>query len=250
MPPDEQVEEQTPVQQTPPANQPSSTAFTQEDVNRLMNTHKKALKAELDEVKKQIAAKDQELAALRQRMEPQPLPDDLKGQLELLQKKHDRQMELLEKQLNEERKNREAEYQKRLDAERDRLLEAALAKAQCIDTEVGYRAFLPQCFYDADEQRWLFRLKSSNVVSIEAGIAEELPPYLKRPQAAGRGSGSYTSSATPKAEAKKQALVDAKAREAKAKAIAQSSNRESDRVAWREAFKEVQRLEKELQTPS
>lgn len=237
MPPDDPVEE-VPVE-TPPAVTQAQLAALLADQKRTIEAQMKAAnKAAQDEV----AALKAQLAASQAPKEPTPAPDDLKGQLELVQTRHAREMEALKNQLSSLSQEKDNERKKRLETERTSELTRALQKADCLDIQAGLKLYRDDCEYDTTDERWYFRTKAGGVVSVEDGIAEALPSYLKRPQLSGGGSGSQPGA--PKAQ-RQRALQEAIAVLETLKKKASQSNQGADRIAYLDQKKLVDRLTRE-----
>ena len=77
------------------------------------------------------------------------------------------------------------------EADRDRQLTRALETAQAVSIDGGIKYFREDVFWDEDESTWyLIDPKTKAHVSIEQGVGEQLPTYLKKPKTAAGGSGS------------------------------------------------------------
>jgi len=174
----------------PPSSPPAKT-FTQDEVNKLMAKERKSMERKLQE---QNESTQKQIVELQQKMsqppEPKPSDTDVKGQLELMEKKHKREQEALEEKLVQTNSALAQEKKKRLETERDKELGDALQTVGCVDMTMGRRFFLPDIEYDEDESRWMYRTASGNLISIIDGVQENMPNYLKPPAMQGGGSGS------------------------------------------------------------
>jgi hypothetical protein len=226
--------------------------FNQEQVDKLIQDRVK----KLDRENKEHAKKSVELQAkLDQLMEklaqlekkPDPPADDVQGHLNLLNEKHKRELDGLTGKIDELSKKLTVSEEKRLETQRDKELDAALIKAGCNDLKGGRRQMLPQLSYDAVDEKWLFNLeKTGGTVSIDEGVEEELPDYLRKPKAERGGSGSTTSD-----RARKQKSNELEAGEKQLQAmkdkIAATGGKPQDLLTYQQQKRRVEALKKELQ---
>lgn len=119
---------------------------------------------------------------------------ELEGRLELLERKHARQLEDLQKKVAEAEQARAKAEEKAKLTKRDTLLAQALSDAKCVDQKAGYRYFLPDVVWDADEEEWRIETPEGNLVSFAEGVKDLLPDYLKPASTQVGGSGSKTGS--------------------------------------------------------
>jgi hypothetical protein len=217
-------------------------AKVDEKVNTILASHKRKLQKENDELRKKLEEKGKtEAPKTEEKPDPTPAPGDLKGQLELLEKKMQRQAETLNNELTAARKERDKERDRRLTTERDKEIGDALTAAGCNDMIGGRRYVTPQVEYEDD--KWVFRTKKDNIVSILEGVAEELPAYLRQAQMANGGSG-FSSSST-KSLAKVKLLEMEKKTLAELKAKAEKTANPNDILSFTRQKKKIEALEAE-----
>lgn len=224
--------------------------FTQADVDRMIVERVKAKDRTLKEHEKNLEKMKTELAELKDKLEKSTppgggTPDAAKlGEIEILERKYQRQLDELNAKLTNVDKDREAEKARRMKTEKDKELGDALTAVQCQDTVMGRRYFDPQIEWDTVEEKWMYRTKSGNLVSILDGVTDELPNSLKPPALQNGGSGSGNT--PPKRLAKKAELEAAKAKLATMEKAARDSRGNAGLVAqWNVQKKIVARLEAE-----
>jgi hypothetical protein len=224
--------------------------FTQADVDRMIVDRVKAKDRALKEHEKNLEKLKTELADVKAKLEtPTPsggtVPDPTKqGEIEILERKYQRQLDELNAKLTNVDKDREAEKARRMKTEKDKELGDALTAVQCQDTVMGRRYFDPQIEWDTVEEKWMYRTKSGNLVNILDGVTDELPNSLKPPSMQGGGSGS--GGTPPKRLAKKAELEAAKVKLTAMEKAARESRANAGLVAqWNTQKKIVQKLEAE-----
>jgi hypothetical protein len=197
--------------------------------------------------KKQIEDLQTQLKELEDALEKaKGAPDEKhKGELDLLQKKFDRELESLKSQLETETAARKEAEESRKVAEGDNLLVSALKDAKCRDMKAGQRYFKPQMEWDDVENQWMLRSENGGLVKIDDGIKEEMPDYLKPSSMDGGGSGA--SGGAPRRrpqqaelEKLKKELVEAQQK------VVQSQGSATALTAFRKIKQKVAALEKEL----
>jgi hypothetical protein len=203
-------------------------------------------KAKTDEDSAKLRDLESQINELRQKLpNPPDPPQELQGQLKLLETKHQKLMDDLKKQLDSEKTEREKEHTRRMNVERDNAIFTALREAGCRDDamEVGKAAFLNSIEYLTDEDRWVFNLKKGGQVTIKEGIQDELPDYLRESSMRGGGSGSTqgakTAAAVKRLDAEKDKLSKLHERSIR-------SGADSDIQQYQRQKRLVTTLEKEL----
>ncbi|MEM3040413.1 MAG: hypothetical protein QXG97_00115 [Nitrososphaerota archaeon] len=230
--------------------QNDQTTYTQEDLEKQIQIRLKSLKRDLSDKDKAIESLKQELEALKASIKKsveEPLPDDVQGKIQLIQAQHQREIDALKRQIEEAQKVSAQERERRLQTERDKLIQDALSQAGCLDMKAGYRFFLPQVFYDEAEGTWMFNLTKGGTCSIADGVAEELPSYLRSSGIRDGGSGSPggPGSATRKSIAQKQ-YEDLKKQVEDLRQRAVASGRNSDIQSYRRMKRKLEDLGKQL----
>lgn len=216
---------------------------SQDDINRIMAKERRHFEKKLQEIRDQH---EKEMLSLKEKQkEDPPAPDDLRGQMELMERKHKREVEGLTTRQQELEKTLAAEKQRRLETERDRELSEALSVVGCIDGTAGRRYFLPEIEFDEESTKWMYRTAKGNLVSIADGVAEAMPPYLRPAKLDGGGSGSSKGGSTKATRAKQ--LEEAKRKLADLYDTTRKSGaKQSDINAYTQQKRLVQRLESEV----
>lgn len=214
--------------------------LTQEDLNKILAKERRTFQAKLDEQKESHRAEIEKLKPVSN----EPAPEDLRGQMELLSKRHEREQQTLQAQLQQYKVDLEIEKRKRLETQRDKELSDALSMSQCIDMKAGHRYFLPDIEYDPEEERWMFRTASGNLVSISDGVAEAIPAYLRPATVNSGGSGSTRGS--PQKAARQRNLEAEKKKLQELHETAKKSGRQQDLVDYKKQKAQVAKLESEL----
>lgn len=229
--------------------------FTKEQVEQMIQGRVTKLKSTVAELQKQltdaqktgekVAALEAKIAELSANNPPTPAnPSDLEGKLKLLESKHANEIKQLTEKVSTLNTEREAEKTRRMQVERDTALGEALTEAGCRPDAISVgKAFLGnQVSYDAEEERWVYTLRTGGTVSVKDGVTQELPDYLKEPTLRNGGSGS---SSGGKNSQKRTALQEAKAELQKAQQAAMSG-REDDMAKYMSLKRKVGQLEAEL----
>lgn len=230
-------------------NEGEAPKFTQEDVNRMLADHKRALKKENEELSRKFEATSTEVQQLKQVLEaaardagmklgengfedeedsrdsrggsdlsdmlneltpPKGVSRELWMQVQGIKHGYGKQINELSgtienqsKQLQEllEANKREMELRQQADnaakeATKINLLQSALARANCTDIEGGRRYLKDQVVWHQGE--WKFKPQGwrddDDYISVEKGVAKELPPYLVKSAINNGGAGSNGSS--------------------------------------------------------
>lgn len=192
----------------PPEDQ--TKTLTQKELDDLIEKRlareRKAAQREIQASAEKAAELEAKLKELQEKIDQSKLPTDppkdVQGQIELLQAKHQREIEAMTAKVAELATTAAKEKELRERTERDKLLQEALQKAHCTDLLMGTRFFLPQIVMDPVDG-WMYTTKSGNIVSIEDGVAEEMPAYLKPSDMVRGGSGALNGSPAKISEKRK-----------------------------------------------
>lgn len=235
--------------------------YTQKELEqRIADSHKhwrKGLQKESKEKDTKIAGLETKLSELTAQIEElnqrkatggtsTPVQDDeLQGKIELLERKHAKALDELNRKVEDADRRRAAAEEKAKMTRRDTLLNQALAKAKCIDMTAGYRIFLPDVEFDEDEDTWVLRTPQGNTTSLDEGVASLLPEYLKPATADHGGSGSRTGSPT-----RRQKVSEFESEKKKLQTLRTQTTQDPNNVELMNRFmgqrNKVNRLEKEL----
>jgi uncharacterized protein YoxC len=174
---------------------PDLKTFTQEQVDKFVADRLRKMKVDLSAKDSRINELQTQLSQLQEQVDkltkkPDPLPDDVQGQINLITERHNREVEGMKNQISDLKKTAEMEASRRKESELDRELDAALVAAGCTNLKVGRRTHRPQCQWDEVEGKWVYELEKGGTVSIQEGIEEELPDAVRRSRASGGGSGA------------------------------------------------------------
>jgi hypothetical protein len=155
-------------------------------------------------------------------------------------KRHRAEMDAIRKRLDREIETRENLEKTRLEQDRDAMLADALVKNDVVDVGAGVKLFRDSMEYDGDLSKWRFKSKDGLYLDPDAGIAETLPDWMRKPMTGGGGSGSRGSSPGVAASTltRKQAELGELEKRAK-----QTGN-QNDIMSYQKATREI----KELQT--
>jgi len=174
-------------------------------------------------------------------------PDEKhKGELELLTKRFEREIDSLRENLDVEKEARKQAEEKQKVTQRDNILIAALKDVGCKDMTAGERYFKPQLEWDDVENDWMFRTNTGNVVTIQEGVEEELPTYLRPPKMEGGGSG--TGPGSPGRKSEKRQELEVAEKELKAAKKAAFANRGDNAAVTKvtQLRRKVEKLKSEL----
>lgn len=233
-------------------NKGKDKQFNQEQVDKLIQDRVKKLDRENKEYIKKSADLQAQLTSLSDKLKelekkPEVPPDDVQGQLNILNEKHKREMEGLVGKLTDVEKKLSTSEEKRLLIERDKDLDAALIKSGCHDLKAGRRIMIPQTVYDQVDEKWIFNLeKTGGTVSIEEGVEEELPDYLRKARVERGGSGS-TSSERVRTRKASELEAEEKLLLAMRDKISSTGGKPQDLVSYQQKKRHVEALKKELQ---
>lgn len=239
----------------PPADDPPESKFTQAEVDKFVERRLASVRREnekaLKTVQDQVALANQQNKELLEKLEALTKPQDppgsreLQGQLDLQAKRHEQETVALKKEIEELRISAAQEKQLRMATELRKQLQDALNKAGCRDLLVGERFFLPQIQFDEVEGQYIFNTKKGTVLSVEEGVADELPDYLRVPAMQTGGSGTRNG-ATRNSE-KRRMLEDAKRELKELKESAHKGGGKPDLVTKvMQQQRKVNELEKQL----
>lgn len=226
--------------------------FTQAELEKHIEDRLKKAKREALEKDKKLSDLASELETLKAKIDalpPEPTDGDKKqkGEHELLVKRFEKQLSELTAKLENSEKEKQTERQRRMLTERDKELGDALQAVGCVDMKGGRRHFEPDIVWDDVENKWMFKTRTGNLVSIVDGVTDEMPTYLKPSTITSGGSGSGGS--TPKRLAKKNELEAAKAKLKELEAAAAQSRGNSALVAQCNVQRKlIKKLEAELTT--
>jgi hypothetical protein len=107
-----------------------------------------------------------------------------------MQKRHTRELDAVQRKLEATEEKREALELKRRENKRDQLLSDALVKNDVIDVNAGLKLLRENMEYDGDEDTWRYKTKEGMFMETDAGVAEELPDWLRKPMGGTGGSGA------------------------------------------------------------
>jgi hypothetical protein len=194
---------------TPPPNDnaPDKKVVDQDSLNAAIKSIKKEAEAKIKKAEERASAVEGKLNELLAKLDKQNEPDDKTeaGRLEAQQRKHQREVEELNKKLSELDSRATQAETRRLETLRDRALDEALVAAGCVDLKAGRRYFLPDITKQdpedgTDLEDWSLKSPTGKLVDIPTGVMEHLPKYLRNPAANVGGAG--TTGGGPKAKDK------------------------------------------------
>lgn len=241
-----------PAPPAPPEEQMISKAEADKQAAQQRRKHDRQMK----EMQKKMEEQQAELEKLKSKPAPPTPPNGnpnptgdpaVDGKLEIMEAKFSRQIEDLQGQVQSANEAAEAERQKRLQLERQQLIDKALAEAGVVTKHLvqARRFFDPQIEWDQLEERWMFRTQSGNIVEIAEGVAAEMPDNLKSTKM--KGGAGTTAGMPAKKKAQHDALQAAKKRMTEIQAEMKKAGPKNHLLAqFSRAKNEVARLEKEL----
>jgi len=254
----------------------SNKTFTQDDLNRILAEHKRSMQKELQDLKSRLdqesksrgdmedmlieAAGGEE--AVERFMETGELDNDggydesvnidgddeggipiegaesVQALVNGITKRHRAEMEAIRKRLDKEIETRENLETVRLEQDRDAMLADALVKNNVVDVGAGVKLFRDSMEYDEDLSKWRYKSKDGLYLDPDAGIAESLPDWMRKPMTGSGGSGSRGSSPGVAASMLTRKQSELAELEKKAK----SSGNQNDIMSYQKASREVKEL--------
>lgn len=182
--------------------------------------------------------------------------EQLRGALELERKKRERELAELSGQVDSLKAAAEGERKKRLEVERNRLLDEALRAAGVADKafDVARDHFVKKITHDElsdDPEAWYYRTKEEGIVSIAEGVSEEMPDFLRAPATTKTGSGMPNGS-TPEGRKLSLATKLEKAEQELQELFnkGRQSGADEDIFAYSRKEQEVKALRQQLQASS
>jgi len=223
-----------------------SPKHSDKDMAAMRRKHERELKIR----DKAFAEQEARLSALENPAPADPPPsgdpaDKNAGELELMQKRHAREMEAARNDAAEARKIAESERLKRRNVERDRSLESALTLAGVADKAKVYAKdhFEKKIIWDDVDGQWVYKTKLGNLVEIADGVSEEMPDMFKRPAATRGGAGTQTGLPPTRARISAQLQIEQQ-KLAQIKALGGKQN--SNVLAFTKQLRLVQQLEAQV----
>jgi hypothetical protein len=153
----------------------------------------------------------------------------------------------LEKKLQQEIDKREAEETKNLEQQRDSMLAEALVKNRCVDVSAGVKLLRDNMEYDPEETTWKYKTEEGLYMEPSAGVAEQLPDYLRESALPGKG-GSGSRGGQPGV-----AATDLEKKKEQLSALQQKATRSGDQrdvAAWQRLNREVKEIEQSQSNPA
>ncbi len=178
----------------PPAavEPPAPGMLTQSEVDGREARMRKANDRKLREMEASHKKQIEEIKAQISSSAP-PAPNaSEEGQLEIQQRRYERQLEDMRAQVEALQANTENERKLRMNLQRDRLVDDALAGAGVTEKNVkaARRYFMPDIEFDELDQAWMFKNEKGNLLSISDAVSEYLPDSLKPSKIARGGAGT------------------------------------------------------------
>lgn len=177
---------------------------------------RRSYERKLKEQEQRMEKLEKQLEEVRKAGAPPPPPIEdptVAGQLELIQKKHEREREEMLHKIGLLEQDRDTERKQRRQVERDRQIDDALLLAGVADSAkvAAARYFLPNIEWDEVDACWMFKTRGGNLVSIAEGVAEEMPDFFKAPRT-NRGGAGTTNGTPPRKAAVQKELETAQAK--------------------------------------
>ena len=138
--------EDTQADAAPEAEKPEERKFSQAELNAMLAKEKRAMQKKIEDLQKQVKEKESfaERLAAPKVEESLPEPTDVKGRLELMEKRYRRLEEDAKKNAQDLSSKLETEKKLRREADRDKLIGDALSAVGCQDPVGGRRYVLAQ----------------------------------------------------------------------------------------------------------
>lgn len=233
---------------------PDPEMIAKDEVERMIQGRTSKIKKENDRLKKEVeelrtkAAKvdvlEEKLDALAAKLagEADPPPTDLQGQLSLMSSKHQKEVDGLKTQMEQEKQLRIQAEDRRKQVEKDRVITDALRSAKCREEalDMGKAYFQEKVVFDEDESRWIYNLKSGGTVEVIDGINEEIPDFLREATASRGGSGATGGG---RKAAQQKEIEQEKATLEKLRERATASGKEGDIAIFTKQQRKVRQLE-------
>ena len=226
---------------------PPTKTFSQEELNRIVLKEKKALQKQLEEMKSTF---QNELANFKDKLPKEPEPTDRAGILEVKLMSEEKARKMLEKELEETRKEVANERRLRNESQRDSQLQAALNDAGVLSKYMNQarKLFLNDLEQEDDGSgnvRWYFKKSDGNLVDIRSGVELALAdmPFFREASGPGTGSGAQTSRP---ANSKTQTIQTQQRLEEKRKELAQLAEQAKSARNKNEALASYNRLRREV----
>jgi len=222
----------------PPPPEPAEPTITEKEANRREAALRRSYERKLKEQEQRMAALEEKISNLSQPApDPEPNPGaigdpNVAGQLELLQKRHEREVQNLKEQIELLTSEATQERKKRRTVERDRLLSEALQLAGVAEKAKvpATRHFLHNIEWDDIDGEWYYKTKGGNFVPIHEGVAEEMLDIFRSPKTS-RGGAGTTNGAPPRRAAVQK---DLERERAKLEQIKQKVSRTNSGAALQE----------------
>jgi len=253
-----------------------SKTFTQDELNKILAEHKRGLQKELQDLKTRLDGETKsrgeledmlieaaggeeavdrfmqtgELDADGDRSRNVNVDDDEEGGIPIegaesiqalvngINKRHRAEMDAIRKRLDKEIETRENLETTRLEQDRDAMLADALVKNDVVDVGAGVKLFRDSMEYDEDLTKWRFKSKDGLYLDPDAGIAESLPDWMRKPMTGTGGSGSRGSSPGVTASQLTRKQAELAELEKKAKA----TGNQNDIMVYQKTSREVKEL--------
>lgn len=170
------------------------STFNQEQVNKILATHKKSLQAQAQASESALKKITGEMDTLKETLAKLNVADpnvDLDADKNLSatelaekrikyeQEKNHKLLEAANARNEETLSQLQATEKRRLDAERDRFLDEALHKVGCRDLKMAKRMFREQMEYDVEASEWSFNSEKGGSMSVEDGVDADLPDFMR-----------------------------------------------------------------------
>lgn len=233
----------------PPPPPPANT-FSKEDVDAREAKMRRAYERKMRELEASHAKALADLEAKIETSSPTQPPSDGEGagQLEIAQKRWERERQELQGKIESLNSNFEKEKQNRLNLQKERLLDDALASVGVSKENlmVARRYFEPDIQWDELDQEWMYRTNKGHMVPILDGVEEFIPDTLRPPKIARGGAGTQAGVPARVQRAQRE-LEQEKARLAELKNAVQKNPRDNSLLAnWTTQKHKVAQMERNL----